>query len=442
MRLSNRNFLKSIYSTTGSNKKFLIGVSGGIDSGVLLDLCSKNIPKNLLHCIHINHNINPTAKQNENFVKKKCYDKKIPLTIKSEKRTSFNGESMEMWGRRVRYRNYYKTLAELDFDFILTAHHANDNFETVLMNLDRGCFVRGLRGIIPKNKQIFRPLLPFNRSQIFSFAKKNKIEFFFDPSNDDTAIKRNYIRKKLIPPMNLDYDSVVQRFLNISKKAQNAIIKEQIVMTFIQGKLNKDENDFYIISDNELINFNIYFKMRLIKEIIGESDLPWSRHKYNSLKNFFQKNKVGSKLKINDKWMFLRNRNEWILNKNIHEKINVNVNEFGTYDINGRIISFKKTNKQKFSKDLSKELIDLDIFKNKEIRIRNWKNGDKFQPLGMNGSKKVSDYLIDKKVNMFNKNNQLVVTADHEIVWLCGHRLSDKFKVTDNTCNMMELSIY
>ena len=110
--------------------------------------------------------------------------------------------------------------------------------------------------------------------------------------------------------------------------------------------------------------------------------------------------------------------------------------------INNTIISFKKTDKQNFQSDLNIELIDFDKIKNKSIQIRNWMKGDKFQPFGMRGSKKVSDYLIDTKVDCFNKEKQLVVTADDEIIWLCGQRLSDKVRVTHDTINLMELSIY
>ena len=138
----------------------------------------------------------------------------------------------------------------------------------------------------------------------------------------------------------------------------------------------------------------------------------------------------------------LRDRTEWILNKNRVEKIKINIDGFGFYNIDHRIISFKETDERIFRNNANTELIDFDKIKNKNIQIRNWVNGDKFQPLGMKGSKKVSDYLIDKKIDIFEKEKQLVVTANSEIIWLCGQRLSNKVKIKDNTCNFMELSIF
>ena len=182
--------------------------------------------------------------------------------------------------------------------------------------------------------------------------------------------------------------------------------------------------------------------MRIIKEIIGEANISWRRYKYNSLRYFIIKSKTGSKLQINNTWLLLRDRGKWILSKNISKKIKININRFGFHNFNNGAISFKKTDKRIFSNNANIEIIDLDKVKNKDIQIRNWISGDKFQPLGMKGNKKVSDYLIDKKVDCISKENQLVMTADDEIIWLCGQRLSDKVRITNNTSNMMELSIF
>tara|TARA_A100000164_G_C21885825_1_gene762700 strand:- start:69 stop:1352 length:1284 start_codon:yes stop_codon:yes gene_type:complete len=424
------------------DKKLLIAISGGIDSMVLLDLCSKNIPLNKLHGIHINHNLSSQANEYEKFVKERCFEKKISLIVYTEERKTFKGESMEMWGRRVRYRNFFKSLNDLNFDYLLTAHHGNDSFETILMNIERGCSIRGLRGIIPKNGQIIRPLINFKKSDIITYAKKNSIDFIYDLTNDDISIKRNYTRKCIVPNLIAKDGLILDKFSDISRKSQNAIYKEKVIMRFIASKM-KDNCDFYNLNDEDLLNFNMYFKIRLIKEIVGESDLPWNRHKYKLLNNFILKSKTGFKIEINKSWELLRDRTKWILNKkNRVEKIKINIDGFGFYNVGHRIISFKETDEHVFRNNANTELIDFDKIKNKDIQIRNWVKGDKFQPLGMKGSKKVSDYLIDKKIDIFKKEKQLVVTADNEIIWLCGQRLSNNVKIKDNTCNFMELSIF
>ena len=441
MSISNKSFSASLFSIVEKNKKLLIAISGGIDSEILLDLCIKNIALANIHAIHINHNLTLQAKKYEHFVRRNCFEKNIPLTVVSEKRNSINGESMEMWGRKIRYKNIYQSLIELNFAYALTAHHASDNLETVLMNLDRGCYVKGLRGIAPKNGKIIRPLLKYKKSDIISYANKNKIDFIHDLSNDDIAMKRNYIRKKLEPSLARKNSPLIERFREISKSAQKAIKRENVLMKLIANNVRNEKDYPFFLRDQELASFNNYFKIRLIKELIGEQDLSWSRHKQNSLKSFIYKSITGSKFEINKKWILLRDRTKWILYINKHKKIKINIDGFGTHNFAGTFFSFKKTNKRSFNRDANIELIDLDIIKNKNIQIRNWTNGDKFQPLGMNGNKKVSDYLIDKKVDGYTKQRQLVVTANDEIVWLCGQIISNKFKITNRTSNMLELSM-
>ena len=441
MSISNKSFSASLFSIVEKNKKLLIAISGGIDSEILLDLCIKNIALANIHAIHINHNLTLQAKKYEHFVRRNCFEKNIPLTVVSEKRNSINGESMEMWGRKIRYKNIYQSLIELNFAYALTAHHASDNLETVLMNLDRGCYVKGLRGIVPKNGKIIRPLLKYKKSDIISYANKNKIDFIHDLSNDDIAMKRNYIRKKLEPSLARKNSPLIERFREISKSAQKAIKRENVLMKLIANNVRNEKDYPFFLRDQELASFNNYFKIRLIKELIGEQDLSWSRHKQNSLKSFIYKSITGSKFEINKKWILLRDRTKWILYINKHKKIKINIDGFGTHNFAGTFFSFKKTNKRSFNRDANIELIDLDIIKNKNIQIRNWTNGDKFQPLGMKGNKKVSDYLIDKKIDGFTKERQLVVTANDEIVWLCGQIISNKFKITNRTSNMLELSM-
>ena len=442
MTITNKSFTSFLSSIIPKNNKLLIGISGGIDSMILFDLCSKNIPKNQLYGIHVNHNLTSQANDYESFVKNKFLEKKIPLIIKSKKRNIIKGESMEMWGRRIRYESYIQALDDLKFDYAATAHHADDNIETILMNIDQGCSIKGLRGIIPKNRQIIRPLLNYKKSDINTYAKINNIDFINDLSNDDISIKRNYVRKCIIPKLIEKDSSIINKFSNISQKSQNAILKEKVLMQFLAMRVHKDKHENFNLNDSELLDLNTYFKIRLIKEIIGESDLPWRRHKYNLLKNFIDKSKTGFWVKINKNWIILRDRSKWILSRSRVTKSKKNIDRFGVHYFNDTIISFKKTDKQNFENDLNTELIDFDKIKNKSIQIRNWMNGDKFQPFGMRGRKKISDYLIDIKVDRFNKEKQLVVTADEEIIWLCGQRLSNKVRVTNNTINLMELSIY
>ena len=137
---------------------------------------------------------------------------------------------------------------------------------------------------------------------------------------------------------------------------------------------------------------------------------------------------TGSTYKVNANWTLLRNREEWVLKKN-------------TMGSDGFSLVFQPIHQYEINDDPSKEVIDGRAIFGKEIILRQWKAGDRFQPLGMTGKKRVSDLLVDEKVDLFNKKNQLVVTADGEIIWVCGRRISEKAKVTEKTTNFMELSL-
>ena len=138
--------------------------------------------------------------------------------------------------------------------------------------------------------------------------------------------------------------------------------------------------------------------------------------------------KTGSIFQVNGKWFILRDRNQWLLKKKTlgHDGYRLTINH---------VSKFTKPSER------TKEIIDGSSIKDKNIQLRKWKAGDQFQPLGMDGTKKVSDLLIDEKVDRFTKENQLVVTADGKIIWVCGKRISETAKVTEKTIEFMELSL-
>ena len=441
MKITVESFAKTLFSLINENKKLLIGLSGGMDSVVLLDLCKKIIPPRKLLAIHINHGLTIESDNHEKFVHKICIDKKIPLILKAEKRTKKRNESDEMWARRIRYNHYFKTLVEKNYDYVLTAHHANDNCETIIMNLDNGCSINGLKGIPPVNGKVIRPLIGYKKIDIINYAKSNKIKHVDDLSNNDLSIKRNYVRKKVLTKFEEIDKDIINKFSNISNKATESVSKLNLIIKSFAQSIPKNSLGYIEIKDEELNYFTTYHKLTLIKEIIGETNLPWRSHKFNLLKDYISKSKTGSNLRLNESWMILRDRKKWILNQNKIRKTNTTIDKFGKYILNnGYSLLLSKTDKSMFINDKNIEVIDYDKIKNKNLKIRSWEHGDWFQPLGMQGKKKISDFLVDCKIDCFEKENQLVLTANNDIIWLCGKRISDKVKVTKNTSTMMELS--
>ena len=286
-----------------------------------------------------------------------------------------------------------------------------------------------------------RPLIAYKKIDIINYAQSNKINYVDDVSNNDLSIKRNYVRKKVLTKLQKIDKDIINKFSNISNKATQSVSKLNLIIKSFAQSISKNSLGFFEIKDEELNYFTNYHKLMLIKEIIGETNLPWRYHKYNLLKDYISKSKTGSSLRLNKSWLLLRDRKKWILNQNKIRKTNTAIDDFGKYHLNnGSSLLLSKTDKPTFTKDKNKEVIDYEKVKNKNLKVRSWVYGDSFQPLGMHGKKKVSDFLIDNKIDCFEKQSQLVLTANDDIIWLCGQRISDKVKVTKNTSTMMELS--
>ena len=334
---------------------------------------------------------------------------------------------MEMWARRIRYKYFERARQNFKCDFIFTAHHMNDKVETILMNLDKGCSIEGLRGIPKENKFILRPLLDFKRQDIELYINKNNLPFVEDLSNNDTSIKRNLVRHKILKPWEEQSSNLLLKLNKISKNAESAVNK---MNSFIKelSKSFKIYDNFIIINDEDIRFLSLNQKVRLIKFLIGNKKISWRYNRWKSMEQWINSAKIGSNLKINSEWKILRDRSKFIMKK-------------AQLSIDGYSLVLNEVNYFKKNNNSFKEIIDGSLIEGKELKLRKWKHGDSFQPLGMNGRKKISDLLIDKKVDFFNKEKQMVVTADSKIIWVCGHRISDTVKVLDKTTKFMELSL-
>ncbi len=334
---------------------------------------------------------------------------------------------MEMWARRMRQKYFEYARQNFKCDFILTGHHLNDKVETILMNLDMGCSIEGLRGVPKQNKFILRPLLDFNRKDIELYIDKKNLSFVEDLSNYDISIKRNLVRHNVLKPWQEQSSDLLLKLDKISKKAVYAVKRMNSFIQLLSESLNIEDNCI-LIKDEEITFLSLNQKVRLIKYLIGDEKLSWRYNRWKSMEKWIDSAKIGSYLKLNLKWKLLRDRSKFILKK---DKIGSD----------GFSLILKKVDYYKKNNDSYKEIIDGSFIQGKELKLRYWKHGDSFQPLGMSGKKKISDLLIDKKIDLFNKEKQMVVTADNKIIWVCGHRISETVKILEKTTNFMELSL-
>ena len=282
--------------------------------------------------------------------------------------------------------------------------------------------------------------LYFKKKIIEDFQKNENIDFLFDKTNRDISIKRNLYRHKLVAPWEDQAPKLIDNFISISKKAANIEKKLSSVLLLICNDV-KFENGILKLKSNFLNKYSARQKILIIKYLVNDFYTPWRRNFINSLEAWIIKSKSGSRYKLLNDYTLLKNRNEILIKKNIPLKKEL-LNEKGKLFFNKNIfVKINKVSRKQINYSGNHEYIDAKYINNKKLDLRLWKSGDYFHPLGMKNSKKISDFLIDQKINCFEKEKQLVLTANGEIIWVCNHRLSDNVKITNKTESFLELSL-
>jgi len=426
------------------NLRIIAAVSGGRDSITLLHLLNylKHDSNTYIYAVHVNHHLRNQADDDQRFVEKFCINSKIPLEIyEGRPENRKNGESIEMWARRIRYDALERIKKEQKCDYIFTGHHGNDQVETIIMHLDRSCGIEGLRGMKDQWESLIRPLLPFTSESIQIYMDQNNLNFVDDESNSDISIKRNFIRHKLIKPWQKMAPDIVERFRLISEKTETALDTEKSAFEILKKLIIKNDAGIMIIGENVYDQLNLQLFPRFIKYLCGQINYPWRRHNWEGLKNFLVNSATGESILLNQGWRLLNDRGKWLLGQTDNYRIHVTIEENQPYEIYGRKFLWHEVDHFSLKKsDPWVELIDKDRIQARSLTLRTWENGDEFQPLGMHGHKKVSDFLIDEKMDKFSKSRQLVLTDGKEIIWLCGQRLSESVKVNRKSSKFMELS--
>lgn len=419
-----------------NNDKIIIAVSGGLDSTALLFLLH-SIDDYKIIVAHVDHAIREDSLKDKIFVESLCRGLKIQFfsqTLNPYSKPKKN--SLEEWAREKRYEYLRNLSIETKSDWIVTGHHCNDNAETILINLSRKAGVSGLSGIPQRNGKIIRPLLSFDKKVLCDFVERVGIPFINDSTNSDISIPRNFIRKKVVKPWESEVPSLVKgiykstQFINEWKQSL-----DQLLIKFIISKLNISNSriDIPLIVINDLPNLG---KIRLIQLLFDQDKKLWSKHDMKMLEQFMSKISVGKTFKLTNRWSLLHDRGFIIAKKNIiidskHEAVITPNKAIFFNNMKYHIIT--NESQAKFSNSKNEELVDWSKFKNKKLQIRIWNQGDIFQPLGMENKKKISDFLINEKIDNFSKKTQSVLTVDGEIAWVCGLRISEWAKITPYT---------
>jgi len=417
------------------NDRIIIAVSGGMDSISLL-LLMHSIGFDKIKVAHVDHSIRKDSRTDRFFVEQFCKDLDIPFFLKTlDSNSRHKKDSIENWGREKRYEYFINLAKETKSDWIMTGHHGNDQAETLLLNLSRQTGVSGLTGIAKKHGKIIRPLLSFNKKSLCDFQERVGFSFMQDSTNDDIRIPRNFIRKNVLKPWENEMPYLVKGISNSIKYFYEwKVALDSIIIDFILPKLKISDKKFEI--PLKLIeNIPKLGKLRLMQLLFEKEKKLWSKHDLKMLDQFINKISIGKTYELPNGWLILHDRGVLIGMKKIEiSKSIIDISPNKTIIFNNNKYDIIINNDRcEITDSKNEELVDWSVFKNKKLQIRLWEKGDVFQPLGMKNKKKISDFLSNEKLDSISKISQSVLTADGEIAWVCGLRISEWAKITKET---------
>ncbi len=442
------NFIAQ-YKLIEKNERILISLSGGTDSVLALHFFYKYKKKYKIDiaAIHFNHQLRgEESDEDEKFCNEICKNLNVPFysfRLNVYEYAKKNKQSLEEAARELRYKSLDDFTKKYKFDKIITAHNLTDNTETILLNLFSGTGLSGFSGIPIKRKNIIRPLLCLTKIEILNYLHKYNLNYRIDSSNLKNDFKRNIIRNEILPiireKLNPQIDSAIFRS---SKIIEN-------LNTFIESYINKLIDKYIRISKNGIF---IKFEIKKIDDVVfGEilkntllRNLNYQIEYKDSikLKSLFDK-QPGKEIRLTKNIKAIKERNGIkIFSDAINKEALVKFNIGEKIEFNGHTIKIEEVDKKnvKMNKSKNIEYISGDNLVDTFL-IRKWKPGDRFIPLGMKKPKKVSDFLTDEKVKSSEKKDKLLLLNKNLIVWVIGHRIDDRVKITKKTKRILKLWI-
>ena len=443
-----------------SGEAIVVGFSGGVDSlALLVALYELRHPLDCqLHIAHLNHQLRGDSTSDAELVKQYANLLKLPFTIKKIDIPALikqRNQSIEALARKERYEFFETVSKKIGATKVALGHQRNDQAETVLMNLLRGAALTGLRGILPiRDGKFIRPLLDFSRTEIEEFVAEQGLQPCEDSTNWDRNFLRNRIRLDLLPLLKRDYNRNIQNTL-----AQNAELLraesdylEDIARKALDACLAEPAtHDVVILNRLMFLRHHPALRRRILRLAIGQIQGDMKELAFNHSEFMLQLSEGKSpnrQLNLPNNLEFLRAYNQLIIQRPTSK-----IGEFEyTVSVPGdnnfpalntvMVATIVEAPSRKTSYVLDgkfQAVFDVDQIQ-MPLKIRSRRAGDRFQPFGMKGTKKVKDFFIDAKVPQRIRESMPILVTGDEILWVVGHRTSEKCKVSNKTRRFLHLT--
>lgn len=419
------DFVKNRLAEFGisKNQKNLVAVSGGVDSMVLLHtLSTLGYKYGVAHCNYQLRGADSDA--DEALVQTWCSTNKISFhvrRIETKKIAAESKSSLQMVAREQRYQFFEELMNEFGYQRTALAHHLNDRVESLLINVLRGTGIRGLQGMPSQRGKYIRPLIDCTKDWMYDYAKSNKVEFREDKSNTSINYQRNWIRLRVLPMLEQVDNSAIAALSSLCSRTERSL---PAFKSIIENELHDVVEDEQFISIPKLEESKIPFT--LLNEALADCGFSSAQ-----LFEIFELRKSDSGAMVESKTHKVLRQGEHLIivdkSKNSPKPM-LMYQEFNRYEITSLIT---ESNVALFDADF----VDVD-----NLSLRKWNLGDKFKPLGMDNWKLLSDFFIDQKLSVPEKEEVWLLTQDDEIVWVVNHRIDNRFKVHPSTQKVLKVT--
>jgi len=428
--------------------KILLAVSGGPDSMALLHIMEgfKKDWEIEIGVAHLNHQLRPAAEAEMQYVKSYCSTQGIEFycrTVDIADHARREKKTIEEAGRDQRYQFFKELCCQFGWQKVATGHHKDDRAETVLMNLLRGSGVKGLRSIMPISGSIIRPLLAVSKSEILAYLDLNAVKYFIDDSNTDLNYLRNRIRYELLPLLknyNPQIISGLNQLADIAE-AEDLVLEEETETKWAQLIIS-EEADRIVLDNNKLQALMRAYKRRIVQKALAKlhNQTGWSLHDVDYVLDL--SSKAGPAKRINlpkgiivskqyEKLVFSTSQTEY--KSFVYE---ISLPGYVRIEETGEIFSFKIVPRKNFQIADGETYLDYDKLE-RPLFLRSRRDGDRFEPSHMMGSKKLKDFFIDIKLPAAERNKVPVLASRQQIYALLGYRLSRNVLVDAHTLNIL-----